>query len=138
MGQAIYITDPVVAAHYHVHPGEFAWVADNAEAAWLIAQHHGYGLTHGSALPAAYYVHALAPLPFIPFGTPPPTPSPPPPAPSPSPAPSPPPPPPPPAPAPQGTTLGIGPEDQHIKIDVDGDGTTDVHVIVDNPPQNAP
>jgi hypothetical protein len=59
-------------------------------------------------------------------------PAPPPPAPPPSD-----PPPPPPAPAPSTTlSMQIGPEDQHIKIDTDGDGKTDVHVIVDNPPQN--
>jgi hypothetical protein len=139
MGKPIYITDPVVAAAYHVSPGQFAYVALDAEAAWLVAQHHGYPLNYATTLPAAYYVHPLAPLPFVPFvpvgGTnpvPPPPPAPtPPPAPSPSPT-------PPPAPAPQASTVGVGPEDQHIKIDVDGDGTTDVHVIVDNPPKNTP
>ncbi|HXD06916.1 MAG TPA: hypothetical protein VN680_12755 [Burkholderiaceae bacterium] len=50
--------------------------------------------------------------------------------------PPPPPPPPPPAPAPQQQTIGVGPEDTHTKIDVDGDGKTDVHVVVDRPPQN--
>jgi hypothetical protein len=85
MGQPIYLTDPVVAAHYHVHPAEFATVADAVEAAWLLEQHHGYSLAHNGALPAAYYVHPDAPLPFVPYpgAAPPPSPSPPPDAPAP-------------------------------------------------------
>jgi len=66
MGKPIYITDPVVAAAYHVHPGEFAYVADDTEAFWLVANHHGYPLNYGTALPAAYFVHAAAPA-FVPF-----------------------------------------------------------------------
>jgi hypothetical protein len=46
------------------------------------------------------------------------------------------PPPAPPPPAPR--QLVIGPEDVHTKIDTNADGTPDVHVIVDNPPQNTP
>lgn len=235
MGMTLYITDPVVAAAYFIHPAEFVWVADDAEALWLLARNHAYTLAHPGALPAAYYVHPDAPLPFVPPPdlTPPNT----------QPAtitatpkwvspgvfdvifggvvdtvpatgaflvigensetlangtwaqpagttpdqaaallktalvpfaaviattqfgnrlelrgaggkviravsvkvnvpkvaadPAPPPPPPaPPPPAPQGTTLGIGPEDTHTRIDLDGDGKTDVHVIVDRPPQN--
>jgi hypothetical protein len=128
MGQPIFITDPVVAAAYHVHPGQFAYVALNAEAAWLIANHHGYGLNYATTLPAAYFVHPGAPLPFVPFvpapgGELPPAPPPPPP------------PPPPPAPAPA-TTIAVGAEDTVTKIDVDGDGRPDVLVVVDRPPQN--
>jgi hypothetical protein len=130
MGKPIFITDPVVAAAYHVHPGQFAYVALDAEAAWLVANHHGYPLNYATTLPAAYYVHPLAPLPFVPFvpepgGELPPAPPPPPPAP----------PPPPPAPAPA-TTIAVGAEDTVTKIDVDGDGRPDVLVVVDRPPQN--
>jgi hypothetical protein len=67
MGKPIFITDPVVAAAYHVSPGQFAYVALNAEADWLVANHHGYPLNYSTPLPAAYYVHADAPLPFVPF-----------------------------------------------------------------------
>ena len=67
MGKPIFITDPAVAAQYHVHPAEFAWIADDVEAAWLVVNHHGYPLNYGTALPAAYYVHADAPAPFVPF-----------------------------------------------------------------------
>jgi hypothetical protein len=67
MGKPIFITDPVVAAAYHVSPGQFADVALNAEADWLVANHHGYPLNYSTTLPAAYYVHPDAPLPFVPF-----------------------------------------------------------------------
>lgn len=123
MGKPIFITDPVVAAAYHVHPGEFAYVALDAEASWLVTNRHGYGITQPLPLPAPYYVHPQAPLPFVPFvpsGSTNPVP-PPPPAPS-------------PAPAPQ--TIAVGPEDSITKIDVDGDGRADVLVITDRPPQN--
>lgn len=239
MGKPIFITDPAVAAAYHVHPAQFVFVESDVEAEWLVANHHGYPLNNPTPLPAAYYVHADAPDPFVPFpdldppntqpakmtvtisafggtfqvtfggeiepvaatgrfvvldtegvilasgtyaqpgGTTfdaaagllqaalvpfaadvavvktgpmleltgvglntlgavaarltvprvaadpsdPPAPPPPPPA------------PPPPAPAP-GVSLQVGPEDTHTKIDLDGDGKTDVHVIVDRPPQS--
>lgn len=229
MGKTLYITDPVVAAAYFIHPAEFVWVADNAEALWLLGRHHAYTLEHRGALPPAYYVHPDAPA-FVPF----PDLSPPdtqpatmtvsvkqiapgvfdvtfagtpdtvaatgyflgvnaasavvgqvtwPQAPGTTPdqaagllqaalvpqaaviatqkfgatlevrgagatvlqavsaalrvpkvaAPAPAPPAPPPAP---GVTLRVGAEDTHTKIDIDGDGTTDVHVVVDRPPQN--
>jgi hypothetical protein len=67
MGQAVYITDPVVAAAYRVHPGEFADIADDLEAAWLMANRHAFSLNQRSALPAAYYVDVNAPLPFVPY-----------------------------------------------------------------------
>jgi hypothetical protein len=236
MGKTLFITDPAVAAAYHVHPAEFVWIPGEGEAAWLVANHHAYPMNHPTPLPAAYYVHPGAPSPFVPFpdidppntqpalmtavstrdadnvfsvhfsggpdtvaatgrfavvdtaamviaygswaqpaGTTPdgaaglmqaalgafgavvavqkfgdrlelrgtggkiilsvdvalrvpkavsdPAPPPPPPA------------PPPPAPAP-GVSLQVGPEDTHTKIDLDGDGKTDVHVIVDRPPQS--
>lgn len=93
MGQAIYFADPVVAVAYHTHPGEFAWVADPVEVAWLLTNRHGYSLSHRGPLPPAYYVHPDAPLPFVPFpgGTPRPGPSPEPAPPAPAPEPSPPP-----------------------------------------------
>jgi hypothetical protein len=72
----------------------------------------------------------------------PPAPTPPPPSPSPAPEPAPPPPSPAPAPEPApppaARTLTVGAEDTHTKIDADGDGRTDVHVLVDRPPQNTP
>lgn len=67
MGQSIYFSDPVVAAAYHAHPGEWAYVAENAEALWLLANKHGYSLKHPTAVPAPPYVHPDAPLPFVPF-----------------------------------------------------------------------
>jgi len=83
MTTAIYITDPAVATHYHVSPGEWATVDDDAEAQWLFDNFHAY--------------HAdVAQNPFVPYAGPAPAPSP-----SPAPEPSPPPapePPPPPAP----------------------------------------
>ena len=124
MATTVYITDPVVAVAYHTTPAQFVSIADPAEAAWLIEQHHAYPIT-GPALPGAYYVHPDAPNPFVDYAT----------ATAPAPAPSPEPaPPPPPAPAPQ--SLAIGAEDQYIPIDVNADGKTDVHVLVDKPPQN--
>ena len=70
MSQPIYITDPVVAAAYHVHPGEWAAIADKLEAAWLLANHHGYSLANPHPVPAPYYVHPDAPLPFVPYTEP--------------------------------------------------------------------
>jgi len=91
MGQSIYITDPAVAAAYTVHPGEWVWVDDEAEALWLLANRHGYSLAATQPVPAAYFVHPDAPLPFVPYAGPGPGPSPsPPPSPPPSPSPSPP------------------------------------------------
>lgn len=84
MGQPIYFTDPAAAAAYFVHPGEWAWVENIAEAAWLLANRHGYSLNARQALPGPYFVHPQAPLPFVPW--PPPAPEPPP---SPEPAPPP-------------------------------------------------
>lgn len=93
MGQAIYIADPAVAAAYNVHPGEFAYVADQAEAAWLLSKRHGFSIEQRQALPAAFFVHPDAPLPFVAYTAPaPPAPTPP--------APPPKPPAPPPAPCP--------------------------------------
>lgn len=69
MTKAIYFTDPVVAAAYHVAQGEWASVEDDAEAAWLVDNHHGYSLDAQRALPAAGFVHPEAPLPFVPYGT---------------------------------------------------------------------
>jgi hypothetical protein len=83
MGKSVYITDPVVAAAYGVHPGEWAFVADDAEAAWIVLNRHAFTLHHQDALPSAYYVDPSAPNPFVPFD---PSPAP---APSPSPAPRP-------------------------------------------------
>jgi hypothetical protein len=103
MAQPIYFTDPAVAAAYHVHPGEFATVADDAEAAWLVENFHGYDLAAtGTPPPAAYYVHPQAPNPFVPYAiaTAPPPPEPPAPPPPEPPPPEPPPPAPEPAPAP--------------------------------------
>lgn len=100
MGKPIYLADPAVAAHYHVHPGEWAWIADNEEADWLLAQGHGYGIDNRKPVPSAYYVHPDAPLPFVPYAAPAPAPTPPAPVPSPEPAPAPEPPAPAPAPAP--------------------------------------
>lgn len=67
MGKTVFITDPVVAAHYRVHPAEFAWVADDIEAAWLVTNRHAYSLQRTTAFPAAYFVDPGAPLPFVPF-----------------------------------------------------------------------
>lgn len=67
MSKAIYITDPVVAAQYHVAQGEWTSVADDAEADWLVDNHHGYSLAAQRALPAAGFVHPEAPLPFEPY-----------------------------------------------------------------------
>jgi hypothetical protein len=61
MGMTLYITDPAVAAAYHAHPAEFVWVAEDAEALWLLSRHHAYTLAHNGALPPAYYVHPDAP-----------------------------------------------------------------------------
>jgi hypothetical protein len=69
MGQTLYITDPVVAAAYFVHPAEFVWITSEAEALWLLASHHAYSLNHSAALPQAYYVHPDAP-PFVPLPDP--------------------------------------------------------------------
>jgi hypothetical protein len=96
MTTAIYITDPAVATHYHVSPGEWATVDDDAEAQWLFDNFHAYHADVAQTLPAAYFVHPDAPNPFVPYAGPAPAPSP-----SPAPEPSPPPapePPPPPAP----------------------------------------
>ena len=72
MGQPIYITDPVVATAYFVSVGTFAWVGDDAEAAWLIETHQGYPHDGQRAMPAAGFVHPDAPQPFVPYGTAPP------------------------------------------------------------------
>ena len=69
MGMTLFMTDPVVAAAYFIHPAEFVWVADNAEAVWLLGNHHAYSLQHRGPLPAAYYVHPDAP-PFVPLPDP--------------------------------------------------------------------
>ena len=69
MGRPVYIADPVVAAHYHVHPGEWSYVADDVEAIWLIANKHGYGLNNPTAVPAPYFVNPDAP-PFVPLPDP--------------------------------------------------------------------
>lgn len=66
MAKATYLTDPVVAAAYHVAPGEFASVNDD-EADWLVANHHGYPIDGTRAMPAAGFVHPDAPLPFVPY-----------------------------------------------------------------------
>jgi hypothetical protein len=68
--EAIYITDPAVAASYHVPVGSFISV-DSGEAAWLVASHHGYELTYPTAFPKAGYVNPLAP-PYEPYHTDPP------------------------------------------------------------------
>jgi len=70
MAQAIYLTDPAVAAAYHVYQGEWASVTDEAEAAWLIANHHGYPIDAQRAMPAPGFVHPDAPLPFVPYAGP--------------------------------------------------------------------
>jgi hypothetical protein len=72
MGQPIYITDPAVAAAYFVAPGEFAYVADDAEATWLLETHQGYPHEANRALPAPGFVHPQAPQPFVPYGSAPP------------------------------------------------------------------
>jgi hypothetical protein len=66
MGAPIYIADPVVAAAYHASPGQFVWVGDDDEAAWLVENRHGFTLSRPVALPAAYYVNQQAP-PFEPY-----------------------------------------------------------------------
>ena len=97
MTTAVYITDPAVAAHYHVSPGEWATVEDDAEAQWLFDNRHAYHADVAQTLPAAYFVHPDAPVPFTPYTgaapapSPPPSPTPPPPSPSPAPEPAPPP-----------------------------------------------
>lgn len=65
MAKAIYLTDPVVAAVYHVAPGQFAPSVADDEAAWLVANHHGYPIDGRRAMPAAGFVHPSAPLPFV-------------------------------------------------------------------------
>jgi hypothetical protein len=67
MAKPIYLTDPVVAAHYGVHPGEWANVADDNEADWLVDQHHGWPMDFPRPVPAPYYVDPAAPLPFAPY-----------------------------------------------------------------------
>jgi hypothetical protein len=69
MPQSLYIADPAVAAQYHVAPGEWVEIADDAEAAWLIANKHAGTLDHYTALPEAGFVHPEAPVPFVPYGT---------------------------------------------------------------------
>lgn len=64
MGKPIYITDPAVAAAYHVAPGEWAFVEDDAEADWLVDTKQGSDGHYGAALPAAGFVHPDAPQPF--------------------------------------------------------------------------
>jgi hypothetical protein len=71
MSESVYITDPVVAAAYHVPQGSFVSIADTGEAAWLTTTQHAYPLTYPKAFPAAGYVNPSAP-PFVPWeGTPP-------------------------------------------------------------------
>lgn len=120
----IYITNPAIAAATGLPLG-FA-TAEDSLGALLVAGRNAYDFNHPETFPVIGYVDATA----DPYPPPAPVPSPPPP--------SPPPPPPPPAPPPAGRTLHVGAEDQHHKIDIDGDGTTDVHVLVDNPPKNTP
>jgi hypothetical protein len=67
MGKSVFITDPVVAAAYGAHPGEWAFVADDSEAAWLVLNRHAFTLQHQEPLPSAYYVDESAPNPFVPF-----------------------------------------------------------------------
>ena len=67
MSRTIFFTDPVVAEAYHVHPAEFTVVADDAEAAWLVENHHAYDLAASGMPPAAYFVHPDAPNPFVPY-----------------------------------------------------------------------
>lgn len=67
MGMTLFITDPVVAAAYRIHPAEFVSVPDDAEALYLLRNSHAYTLEHRGALPPAYYVDPTAPLPFVPF-----------------------------------------------------------------------
>ena len=62
----LYFTDPTVAVHYQTHPGEWAVVADEAEAQWLLEQHHAYSPAVQSSLPGAYFIHPDAP-PFVPY-----------------------------------------------------------------------
>jgi hypothetical protein len=65
--KSVYIADPAVAAAYHVAPGEWVEVADDAEADWLIANKHAGTLEHPDALPTAGFVHPEAPNPFAPY-----------------------------------------------------------------------
>lgn len=67
MSNTVYITDPVVAAAYHVHPAEWATVPDGAEAAWLVSTHQAYPLDGNRAMPDAFFVHPAAPQPFVPY-----------------------------------------------------------------------
>lgn len=66
MGQPIYLADPAVAAAYHVAPGTWVWVGDSNECAYLLDNHHGYGLANFNAVPAPYQVHPDAPA-FAPY-----------------------------------------------------------------------
>jgi hypothetical protein len=75
MGTPVYITDPVVAVAYNVHPGEWANVDDDAEAAWLITKRHGWSINARETLPAPGYVHRGAPAPFVPYSPPAPAPT---------------------------------------------------------------
>lgn len=67
MGRSIYVADPAVADAYHTATGQWTYVFDDDEAAWLVASHHGFGTDQAAALPAAGYVHPDAPLPFEPY-----------------------------------------------------------------------
>ena len=119
----IYITCPATAATLGLPLG-FNNLSDSTGES-LVNRKNAYDMNYPRPFPVFGYCDPDA----VPADPPPPAPPPP--------APPPPPPPPPPAPAPQSVGFVLGPEDQHIKIDTDGDGKTDVHVIVDNPPQNA-
>ena len=66
MGKPLFIADPLVAAHYNAHPGEWVHIADDAEADWLVEQRHAYGLN--GAIPSAGHVDPAAPA-FVPYGT---------------------------------------------------------------------
>jgi len=63
---AVYISSPEVAAAYHVAPGEWATVNDEAEAAWLLLYRHGWSANAVDPLPAPGFVHPLAPA-FSPY-----------------------------------------------------------------------
>jgi hypothetical protein len=67
MGKPVYIADPVVASYYRVHPGEWAYIAADLEAAWLVQQKHAYSMTMQHPPPKAGHVDPGAPLPFVPF-----------------------------------------------------------------------
>lgn len=75
MGKPVFITDPAVAAQYAARPGEWFYVADDAEADWLVEKRHAHSLTSVAPLPAPGAIDPAAPSPFVPYGTPTPAPT---------------------------------------------------------------